>query len=83
MVNPVYDVIIGNTTHAREPGNPDPTWQEVGAVETRQQVIDKRKPYSKLKLKDIMTEEVSPDDIKKAQMEDASLNSVSLLYLLY
>lgn len=76
MINPVFDLIIGNVTHAREPGNPDPTWQEVRAVEMRQHVIDKRKPLSKLKVKDNMTEEASPDDIKKTQMEDTSLESI-------
>lgn len=76
MVSPVYDLIIGNITDAREPGNPDPTWQEVWAVEIRQHVIDNSKPYSKLKVKDIMTEELSPDDIKKAQMEDISLETI-------
>lgn len=76
MISPVYDLIIGNVTHARDPGNPDPTWQEVRAVETRQQVIDKRKSHSKLKVKDNMTEEARPDDIKKTQMEDTSLESI-------
>ena len=76
MANPVYDLIIGNVENAREPGNPDLCWQEVGAVETRQQVKDRSKPYSQLKVKDIFIEEVSPDDIRKAQAEDTTLENI-------
>ncbi|CAG2250029.1 unnamed protein product [Mytilus edulis] len=41
MANPVYDLIIGNVEYAREPGKPDPLWQQTGAVETREQVRNK------------------------------------------
>lgn len=46
MATPVYDLIIGNVPNVKEPGNPDPNWRSVSAVETRQQIKDKGKPYS-------------------------------------
>ncbi|KAK3101283.1 hypothetical protein FSP39_002389 [Pinctada imbricata] len=44
MQSPVYDLIIGNVKEVRSPGNPDPKWSPVHAVETRQQTKQKGKP---------------------------------------
>ena len=76
MANPVYDLIIGNVEDAREPGKPDPLWQQTGAVETREQVRNKSKPFVQLKVKDIITDEVNPNVIKKAQLEDTTLDKI-------
>ena len=50
MENPVFDLIIGEVDDARKPHDPDPFWkpQTVSAVETRQQVRNKQKPYPSL-----------------------------------
>ncbi|CAC5377448.1 unnamed protein product [Mytilus coruscus] len=76
MANPVYDLIIGNVGDAREPGKPDHSWQHTDAVETREQVRNKIKPYVQLKVKNIITDEVNPNDIKKAHLEDTTLDKI-------
>ncbi|CAC5377450.1 unnamed protein product [Mytilus coruscus] len=76
MANPVYDLIIGNIGDARDPGKPDPSWQHTGDVETREQVRNKIKSYVQLKVKDIITDEVNSNDIKKAQLEDTTLDKI-------
>ena len=47
--NPVCDLIVGNIERARLPGEPDPNWQLVQAVETRAQKKE-AKTYKKLKV---------------------------------
>ncbi|KAK3088688.1 hypothetical protein FSP39_022429 [Pinctada imbricata] len=69
MQSPVYDLIIGNVKEVRSPGNPDPKWSPVQAVETRQQTKEKGKPPVKLKVPEIVKSSVSPDEICKAQKE--------------
>lgn len=34
MESPVYDLIVGNISNTRQPGNPDQQWNQVTAVET-------------------------------------------------
>lgn len=79
MATPVYDLIIGNVPNAKEPGNPNPNWRSVNAVETRQQVKDKGKPYSQLRVQDIITSEVNPKEIVEAQQNDPTLAKVRTL----
>ncbi|CAC5422122.1 unnamed protein product [Mytilus coruscus] len=50
--------------------------QHTCAVETREQVRNKSKPYVQLKVKDIITDEVNPNDIKKDQLEDTTLDKI-------
>jgi len=76
MDSPVYDLILGNVYNVRDPGNPDPKWQPVCTVETRQQARMKSKPYVKLKVQDIVTNDVTPSDVIKAQGEDPSLEKI-------
>ena len=49
MGNPVYDLIVGNVPGAKSPDEMDQKWQ-ANAVETRQQKINKGKPYFALKV---------------------------------
>ena len=49
MTNPIYDLILENTEGTRLPGEPDPQWKLVQAVQTRAQKKE-IKPYDKLKL---------------------------------
>lgn len=76
MDNPVFDLIIGEVSDARKPHNPDPDWEPILAVETRQQKIDKTKPYTPLRVLDIVVDAVKPDDIRREQEIDASLQVV-------
>ena len=77
MQQPMYDLIIGNIKKARDPNDPDVNWT-VGAVQTRQQVKNMSKPYPQLKVPEAV-QDVSPDDIRKEQKKDESLNSVRKL----
>ena len=77
MENPVFDLIVGEVSNARKPHEPDPEWKPkpVLAVETRQQVKDKKKPYKPLKVPDIVKDDIKPDDLKREQQEDATLET--------
>ena len=76
MENPVFDLIIGEVDNARKPHDPDPFWkpQTVSAVETRQQVRNKQKPYPSLTVPEIIQDDIQPDDILQAQQVDPSLD---------
>ena len=76
MQNPVYDLIMGNIEGARLPGEPDPNWQLVQAVETRAQKKEEAKSYRKLKVPEHLQIECTPEEMKKAQQEDSSLKNV-------
>ena len=76
MSNPVYDLILGNIEGARSPGEADPHWNLVQAVQTRAQKKEESKPYSKLKVPDTLLTTATPDEIKSAQEADQTLNKV-------
>ena len=76
MDTPVFDLIIGEVSGARKPHHPDPNWKPILAVETRQQKKDKAKPYTPLKVPDIVVDTVKPEDIRREQESDVSLNVV-------
>ncbi|XP_062588249.1 uncharacterized protein LOC134249909 [Saccostrea cucullata] len=76
MDNPIYDLIIGNIDKVRSPDDPDPLWTEVHAVETRQQVKKKQKPYPQLQVPEIVKDNIRPDDIKIAQEKDETLGKI-------
>ena len=71
MENPMYYLIIGNIRGARDPNNPDDKWK-VNAVQTRQQVKNKQKPYPALKVPEAL-KDINPDDIKSEQQRDITL----------
>ena len=73
MESPVYDLIIGNVCNVRAPGDPDPNWKPALAVVTRQQTKLKGKPYPKLCVPNIVKDDISPDDLREAQLADDSL----------
>ena len=75
MQNPVYDLIVGNIEGARLPGEPDPNWQLVQAVETRAQKKE-AKTYKKLKVPEALQIECTPEEMKKGQQEESSLKTV-------
>ena len=76
MENPVFDLIIGEVENARKPHDPDPYWKPktVSAVETRQQVREKQKPYPSLTVPEIIQDNVQPNDILKVQQVNPSLD---------
>ena len=76
MENPVYELIVGNIEGARLPGEPDPHWKLVQAVQTRAQKKEEAKPYSKLKVPKSLQTTVTPEEIKVAQQEDSTLKKV-------
>ena len=69
----LYDLIIGNVEGAREPKDPNPEWEEGGAMETRAQ---KKKTMGNrpLKVKDCQDEDITPEEYLKRQQEDRSLD---------
>lgn len=79
LENPIYDLIVGNVEGARGPDDPDPSWTGISAVETRQQVLQKGKPFSKMKVPDSIKDTVTPDDMKRAQEADESLSRIRKL----
>lgn len=81
---PVFDVILGNIKNVRSPDNPDPEWGlpeleegvETGmAVETRAQAKEASRPPRILKTPSTVPN-VSPSDMKEAQMSDPTLRKV-------
>ena len=74
MENPAYDVIIGNIEGAREPNDPDLEWL-VNAVETRAQKKTEEKKAKTLTVPSPI-DKVTPEEIKKAQEDDASLSKI-------
>ena len=79
MESPVYDLILGNVEGARSPGNPDPQWGSVNAVETRNQRRVKNQKPVKWKVPEIVKDDVSPEDFQKAQYNDPSLSKARYL----
>ena len=78
METPLYDVIVGNIPGAREPNDPDPSW-EVSAVQTRNQRKQQQKPYPSLKVPEVMSQVVSIEEIREAQLADESLSKIRQL----
>ena len=72
----LYDLIIGNVEGAREPRDPNPEWEEGGAMETR---VQKKKTMGNrpLKVKDCQDEDITPEEYLKRQQEDRSLDKRS------
>ena len=77
MENPMYDLIIGNVRGARDPNNLDDKWK-VNAVQTRQQVKNKQRPYPPLKVPEAV-KDINPDDIKSEQQREITLKKIRML----
>ena len=82
--SPIFDVILGNIENIRSPDNPDPEWRlpelekgvETGmAVETRAQAKEAARPPRILKTPALVPD-VSPSDMKEAQLLDPTLKKV-------
>ena len=69
---PLVDLIIGNIPGARERNKPDIDWVPTLAVQTRAQKKQEGTHVS-LKTPEIVIQEVTPNQIRKAQNEDRSL----------
>ena len=70
MEAPVYDLILGNVSKVRPPGDPDRNWTPVQAVETRQQAKLKGKPHPKLVVPKKVQSDISPDELREVQQQD-------------
>lgn len=76
MDNPVFYLIIGEVSEARNPYDPNPEWESVLAVDTRQQRREKEKPHPPLKVPDIVVDDIQPDDIHREQEVDPTLSVI-------
>jgi hypothetical protein len=79
MKAPLYDLIIGNIPHARDPNNPDENWDRLSiqigqSVTTRKQAEEERKAVKSLLVPPELEIETSVDALKKEQKEDHTLN---------
>ncbi|MEW8548774.1 MAG: integrase zinc binding domain-containing protein, partial [Candidatus Thiodiazotropha sp.] len=75
---PLVDVIIGNIEGAREPGNPDREWVPVLAVQTRAQSKQVSQQHT-LGTPEIISQDVTPIQMSKAQEDDPTLKRVRQL----
>ena len=75
MMNPTYDVLIGNIDGAKDPNYNEEEEGKVQAVETRSRALNKVGDYKQLHVPE-QIEDVTPADIQKAQEEDETLAKV-------
>ena len=73
MENPLVDVIIGNIPKARDARDPDINWVPILAVQTRAQTRQSEQLKSSLRTPSIIERDISPQQIKEAQVNDPSL----------
>ena len=74
MEKPIYDLIIGNISGARESNDPDLLWTT--NVVTRQQAKNRLKPYKPLKVPKPVLGQASPTEIRQAQQDDITLTRI-------
>ncbi|KAL8563073.1 hypothetical protein ACOMHN_065217 [Nucella lapillus] len=75
MESPIYDLIVGNVPGARDPGDPLPLTAETAAVQTRSHRAEKGvKPLLVSARKAGI--EASPEEVRKAQEGDPSLEEL-------
>ncbi|KAJ8044409.1 hypothetical protein HOLleu_07148 [Holothuria leucospilota] len=83
MRNPIYDLIVGNITGARDPKDPDlkiyskltKEKHQVSVVQTRGQKLAAGKPFPKLKVVKGVPQ-INEQDIKQAQRNDPTLHRI-------
>ena len=68
-----YDLVIGNIPGARSHDDPDPEWQEIGAVVTRAQAKRPKKPNPLVIPGSTDRKEVCREELIKLQHEDKAL----------
>ena len=71
--NPLVDVIIDNIPGARDAQEPDINWVPIFAVQTRAQTKQSEQLKSSLRTPSIIEGDISPQQIKEAQVNDPSL----------
>ena len=71
--NPLVDVIIDNIPGARDAQEPDINWVPIFAVQTRAQTKQSEQLKSSLRTPSIIARDISPQQIKEAQVNDPSL----------
>ena len=73
MENPLVDVIIGNIPGARDAYDPNINWVPALAVQTRSQAKLPKQTKTSLKTPNIIDRDISPQQIKEAQVNDPTL----------
>ena len=73
MENPLVDVIIGNIPGARNAYDPNMNWVPALAVQTRSQAKLPKQTKTSLKTPNIIDRDISPQQIKEAQVNDPTL----------
>ncbi|KAK3109194.1 hypothetical protein FSP39_025154 [Pinctada imbricata] len=66
--------VEGNVDGVRRPGDPDPEWGHVHAVETRNQKRVRESKPMKMKVPEIIKNDISPSDFRQAQEDDQTLS---------
>ena len=83
LINPLFELIIGNIPNVRDPADPDSNWKPgvIQAVRTRQQVQRDRGRDKSLRVPDIIGPDldISPPDLVKAQDDDETLRKIRTL----
>ena len=87
MKEPLYSLVVGNVTGAREPGSPDRDWEkkrekkrakveaQTGlGVETRRQKQKKEEGLKPLKVKENLGRDMTPEEFQKEQKADVGLS---------
>ena len=73
MENPLVDVIKGNIPGARDAYDPNINWVPALAVQTRSQAKLPKQTKTSLKTPNIIDRDISPQQIKEAQVNDPTL----------
>ena len=73
MENPLIDVIIGNIPRARDAHDPNIDWVPALAVRTQSQAKKPEQTKTSLKTPNIIDRDISPQQIKEAQVYDPTL----------
>ena len=70
LSDPIYDLLIGNVRDARDAQNPDPSWQEACAVNTRSQAKKKDERTTVMVPSTRESPIVDREKLKQMQRED-------------
>ena len=73
MENPLVNVIIGNIPGARDAHDPNMNWMPALTVQTRSQAKQPEQTKTSLKTLNIIDRDISPQQIKEAQINDPTL----------
>ena len=70
MENPLFDVIIGNIPGVRDVHDPNINWVPVLAVQSRSEAKQPEQTETTLKTPNIIDRDISPQQIKEAQVNN-------------